>query len=131
LRKRVVHADVLISNFSSGVPGAETDIGQLVGSLRAEVNNGGFDQFFFNSASDRTAEIISALELIGASKTADIVRRAAGKFPGGMPPSEWAERQDLLVDEVSPEADAFKEFDQEFYASSENLTELVQKYAFD
>jgi len=48
-----------------------------------------------------------------------------------MPPSEWAERQDLLVDEVSPEADAFKEFDQEFYASSENLTELVQKYAFD
>jgi hypothetical protein len=32
---------------------------------------------------------------------------------------------------VSPEADAFKEFDQEFYASSENLTELVQKYAFD
>lgn len=82
------------------------DVEQLVGSLEAEVNNGGFDQFFFNSLSDRTPEIIQALELIGASRTADIVKRAAAKFPAGMPPSEWAKRQDLLVDEVSPEADA-------------------------
>jgi hypothetical protein len=34
----------------------------------------------------------------------------------------------VLVDEVSPEADAFKEFDQEFYASSEDLSFLAQKY---
>jgi hypothetical protein len=37
------------------------DIEQLVGLLEAEVNNGGFDQFFFNSASDRTAEIFQRL----------------------------------------------------------------------
>jgi hypothetical protein len=64
------------------------EITQLVGALVAEVNNGGFDQFFFNSSSDRTPDILRALELIGASKTADILKRAAAKFPGGMPPSQ-------------------------------------------
>ena len=103
-------------------------IEQLVVSLSAEVNNGGFDQFFFNSAADRTPQIIEALELIGASKTADIVKRAAAKFPDGMPPMERAKRQNILLDQVSPEADAFKELDEEFYAGSENLSELVQKY---
>ena len=99
---------------------------QLVSLLEAEVNNGGFDQFFFNSSGDHTVEIIDFLESIGAVKTADIVRRAAAKFPGGMPPKEWAKRQDLLVDDVSPDADAFQELDQEFYASTEDLSELVK-----
>jgi len=83
------------------------EIAELVSSLEMEVNNGAFDQFFFNSASDRTMEIIESLQIIGAEQTADLVRRAVAKFPGGMPPREWAKRQDVLVDEVSPEADAF------------------------
>lgn len=103
-------------------------IPELIRSLEAEVNNGGFDQFFFNSASDKTSDIIEALELVGATKTADIVRRAAAKFPGGLPPTEWAKRQNVLVDEISPDADAFQEFDQEFYANSEDLPALVNKY---
>lgn len=107
----------------------QQEIEQLITSLETEVNNGGFDQFFFNSASDRTAEIIEALGVIGAHKAADIVQRAAAKFPGGMPPTECATRQDVLVDEVSPEADAFKELDQEFYSNSEDLSDLQRKYA--
>jgi hypothetical protein len=104
------------------------DIAKLVGAFEAEVNNGGFDQFFFNSASDNTAEAIEALRTIGAEKTADLVLRAAAKFPGGMPPKEWTTRQNVLVDVVSPDADAFRELDQEFYGSSEDLSDLMRRH---
>lgn len=57
------------------------EVRELVEELEAEINNGGFDQFFFNSASDRTDEIIAALLLIGAAHTANIVKTAMAKFP--------------------------------------------------
>jgi hypothetical protein len=101
---------------------------QLVRAFEAEVNNGGFDQFFFNSLSGQTPQIITALEAIGAAQTADILKRAAEKFPGGMPPLEWTARQNMLLDTVSPEADAFEQLDQEFYQRSENLTALLANF---
>jgi hypothetical protein len=61
---------------------SEYEIAKLVGALEAEGNNGGFDQFFYNSAGDNTAETIRALETIGAVTVSDILKRAAAKFPG-------------------------------------------------
>ena len=53
--------------------------------LEAEVNNGGFDQFFFNSAGGAVPETLEALEWIGANKTKDLlvdaVRTAFGDTP--------------------------------------------------
>ena len=43
-------------------------VSTLIEALEAEVNNGGFDQYFYNSAGDNTAETIQALETIGATK---------------------------------------------------------------
>jgi hypothetical protein len=100
----------------------------LIEAFEAEINNGGFDQFFFNSLSDNTSEIIEALQVVGAVKTAAILKKAAAKFPGGMPPKDRFERQDLLLEQVSPEADAFQELDKEFYSSPENLTGLLHGY---
>ena len=60
----------------------------LIGALEREVNNGGFHQYFYNSAGDRTAETIQALEIVGAFRMADIVKRAAQMFPSGMPPKD-------------------------------------------
>jgi hypothetical protein len=104
------------------------EIVRLIDALEGEVNDGGFDQFFYNSAGDETAEVIQALETIGAVKMADIVRRAAGRFPGGMPPKDRFERQDLLLDTVSPKSDAFRDLDEEFYAYPENLSALRSQY---
>jgi YD repeat-containing protein len=38
----------------------------LVDALEGEVNNGVFHQYFYNSAGNKTAETIQALEIIGA-----------------------------------------------------------------
>jgi hypothetical protein len=103
------------------------DIRGLVGRLEGEVNNGGFDQFFFNSAGDRAADSIEALEAIGAHKTADIVRRACARFPGGMPPADRFARQEVL-EIVSPDSEAFEDEDQAFLAYEEDLASLVASH---
>ena len=100
---------------------------ELIDSVEREVNNGGFDQFFFNSASDRTSEIIHALNAIGAQRTATILEDAASKFPGGVPPADRNERQNLIA-KISPNSDAFETQDERFLQYKDDLTELVNAY---
>ena len=102
-------------------------IQELIDELESEINNGGFDQFFFNSAGDYTEETIQALFRIGASHTAEIVKKAASKFPAGMPPKHRNSRQELL-EVVSPDSDAFEECDVEFLAYEDDLASLVAGY---
>ncbi|HEX5413602.1 MAG TPA: DMP19 family protein [Terriglobia bacterium] len=99
----------------------------LVENLEAEVNNGGFDQFFYNSTGDNTEEAIQALEAIGASSMAEILRRAAGKFPDGMPPKDRVARQDLLL-QISPDGHAFEDLDSQFCGYPDDLSGLLAKY---
>ncbi len=99
----------------------------LVDDLEAEVNNGGFHQFFNNSSGDNTAETIHALETIGATVMANILRRAASKFPGSMPPKDRSQRLDVLWANF-PRADEFSELDTEFFAYPEDLSALVAEY---
>jgi hypothetical protein len=100
---------------------------RLIETFDGEVNNGGFDQFFRNSAGNETAEAIQALEIIGASKVAGITKRAAKRFPGGMPPKDRSAREDLL-ETISPDTEGFKDLNQEFYSCSEDLAGLLEKY---
>jgi Domain of unknown function (DUF4375) len=103
------------------------EVADLIDALEREVNNGGFHQYFYNSAGDRTAETIHALEIIEAFAMADIVKRAAQKFPYGLPPKNRFERQDALL-EVYPNAAAFRALDEEFYQYPDNLAALITKY---
>ncbi len=100
---------------------------ELIESLENEVNNGGFDQFFYNSAGDDTSEIIQALKTVRAVKMASIVTRAAAKFPVRMPPKDRARRQDVLL-RVSPDGDAFAALDDAFYQYPDDLADLLRKY---
>jgi len=45
-----------------------------------------------------------------------------------MPPKDRGERQDLLIESVSPDSTAFDDLDQEFYAGSEDLKGLLEEY---
>ena len=104
------------------------EVARLVELLEGEINNGGFHQFFYNSTGNETAAMIRALKKIGALKTADIVTRAAAKFPGGMPPRDRFKRQDLLLEKVDPKIKVFEELDQEFCAYPDDLQGLLEKF---
>jgi len=93
---------------------------KLVEDFEAEVNNGGFDQFFFNSTGDFSIETLEALELIKANKTAAILREACNRFPSGIPPSDRTVRANLMSATVSPNSSEFDSLDERFYAYDED-----------
>ena len=100
----------------------------LVWLVEGEVNNGGFDQFFFNSSGAESAKIVEALDLIGAHTMAAIVRRACAKFPGGMPPTDHDERWDVLTS-LWPEQDAFDAETREFQDYPDDVGALLAAFA--
>lgn len=61
-----------------------------------EVYNGGFEQFFTNSAGALAQEALDGARRIGAHQTADLLVRAYGIFPDGVPPLIRKEREDFL-----------------------------------
>ncbi|WP_082100123.1 DMP19 family protein [Anaeromyxobacter sp. PSR-1] len=99
-----------------------------VWALEAEVNNGGFDQYFFNSSGDRARGALAGLELIGAGKTAAIVRRALAVFGRQGPAPSRAARWEQM-DRWEPEVEATLDaLDTEFYAYPEPLAELMERH---
>ena len=97
--------------------------------LEAEVNNGGFSQYFFNSSGDYANEVAAAYEEIGAVKTAEICRKACSLF-GEEVPRDWELRQTLLMlhDEYEP---VLNECDSAFYAYEEDLASLTRDYVLN
>jgi len=93
--------------------------------LEAEVNNGGFSQYYWNSAGDHAEQAVTSLETIGAPKMADIVRQANAVFLDG-PPEDQERRIEFLE---ALEADAtFNRLTEKFCAYPENLSQLLYDY---
>jgi hypothetical protein len=105
----------------------------VVSALEAEVNSGGLDQFFFNSAGDRATETIAALHSIGAHAAAAIVEEACALFPAGRPSSDRSTRQRQLLKldlfaqlrRLTLGATAFDFLDVRFYAYPDRIGELL------
>jgi hypothetical protein len=64
--------------------------------LEADVNNGGFHQYYFNSAGDTAYYAPTAMRAIGARAMADIVERANARFGPDGPPKGRNVRQEAL-----------------------------------
>jgi hypothetical protein len=100
----------------------------LVWSLQGEVDNGGFDQFYFNSSGDHAAETVHALRRIGARRTANLVARANRLFRTQPPPKERALRIAELDTFTGPATEVWKHLEQEFYGDPDGLDELLVAY---
>ena len=94
--------------------------------LEADVNNGGFDQYLFNSGGDHVATVPASLRAIGAHRMADIVERViATAFPSREPIRNWVARQEHVL---TLPTDLFERLDHEFYAYPDDLTELLHTF---
>jgi hypothetical protein len=100
----------------------------IVENLEREINNGGFNQFFFNSSGDFAHETVTALRTIKAFKTADIVSKSISAWPNQKVPKDRKKRQELL-EEIAENADkVWNECDQEFYKYQDNIGILLLDY---
>jgi hypothetical protein len=100
----------------------------FVEMLEGQINNGGFDQFFFNSSGDYTYKIVSAYETIKAFKTTDLIKNAIKLFPVLPVSKDTKTRRRILqyLDErISEEWD---KLDSKFYEYEENIVDLLIEY---
>lgn len=97
-------------------------------SVEAEVNNGGFDQLFYNSAGDLSFFAAKALNAIGAHKMAAIAQKALDLFGEGGPPKD----RDMRVDELESISEKHEEYlnklGYEFTEYPDNIQELLLTY---
>jgi len=97
-------------------------------ALEGEVNNGGFDQFFLNSAGDLAFYAPEALRSIGANRMAALAEEANSVFGPGGPPRDWETRRAQVrqfSDEVQERLDRLGS---QFYEYPDDIRKLLQAY---
>ncbi len=107
-----------------------TSIGKILYNvfwIVGEVNNGGFNQYFYNSSGDHSADAIEALNNIGAIQTKELLQDAINKFPNSNVPSNRDERIKIL-NKIDPDNSIFNDLDSRFYDLSEDLENLTIQY---
>jgi hypothetical protein len=102
----------------------------MIWALEAEVNNGGYNQFYFNSSGQFYKHLPDALKLIGANKIADLTKRANDTFEKEN--SKITQHQDGTLEGFSKSYDdnPLNQFDDEFYDlyKTENLQQIQVDY---
>jgi hypothetical protein len=93
--------------------------------LEADVNNGGFDQYYFNGSGDQAWFAPTALRSIGAHHMASIAERANAMFGEAGPPADPDERQSALFRITEANEDAWELLDREFYAYPDDIAALL------
>jgi len=98
---------------------------RCVWELEAEVNNGGFSQYFLNSSGRHAAEAPDALRAIGAVHAAGIAEAALGVMGHGAPWTDDDKRQDAVVNIGDVAEEALGALDTKFYAYPDDLSTML------
>lgn len=75
----------------------EAQVFYLCNTLDAEVNNGGFGAFIYNSSGQWGPETVEALKTVGASQTAELLRQVIDLFACDEYPRDLIERNNVLL----------------------------------
>jgi hypothetical protein len=98
-----------------------------VGWFQGEVNNGGFSQFFSNSAGNWAHESRAALRHIGAALCEELLEKALTLFPGGVAPVDRQKRYELLFAFEEREPQLLEELSQAFYKRVDALGSVPEE----
>ena len=97
-------------------------------SLEGEVNNGGFHQFFWNSAGDYTRDTLKYLLAIEAKHTAELLIKASQIAFGGEAPADRNIRQEALEKDEDKKMENLNRLDDDFYKYKDDISGLVNRY---
>jgi len=114
----------IITNLSNGFQYI-----YLTWILEAEVNNGGFNQYFYNTSTKFTKEVLIALKALNANEFYKITNQAIELFNKVYEIHKKANKDGTLEAFLSTYEDSnLDTLDDEFYKYPENLSELRIKY---
>ena len=96
--------------------------------LDAEVNNGGFSQYFFNSAGDHWRDAQVGLDMMGFQERAEMLRDATNRFGPAGPSADRTERQEQLARLARKNENEFDDLDDRYYQCQESVEVLSCDY---
>ena len=108
------------------------NIFKFIWELEAQVNNGGFHQYFYNGSGRSAPKVEEALRAIGANKCADITSKALKLIDGGN--LDWGDdnlRRSYILSIAPNTEEALCELDQQFYGYPDPLSDLLGKFVLD
>lgn len=97
----------------------------VVWALEADVNNGGFHQYYFNSSGDTAQYAPTALRAVGAPIMGGIVENANSLFGPGGPPTSRDKRQQALF---ALTEELWDDLDRQFQLYPEDLSSLLEQF---
>ena len=98
---------------------------RVVWDLEAQVNNGGFEQYFSSGASDGAPHVEDALRGLGATQCADIVAQAIATLPPGTDLGDADAIYDAVDALVQADENVFAAIDAAFYDYPDDLSGLL------
>ena len=101
---------------------------RAIWELEADVNNGGFQQYYSNSSGNTAFAVSDALEEIGAPLMAKIVADANSIFPDHAPPQDWTLREDMMQEITAQHEELLDDLTAQFFQYPEDLTALLFEY---
>ena len=90
----------------------------------AEINNGGFSQYFFNSSGDHWRDALSGFEAMGAKEMHELLKGTLAVFGPEGPSPDRDTRQDQLSRIEDKNVEAFSKFDDRYYDSEDRFDVL-------
>jgi HEAT repeat protein len=99
-----------------------------VSELDGEINNGGWSQYFVNSAGAHWRDALAGLDAMGLAGRAAILREATAKFGTEGPSTERSVRLDHLARLVRKDENLFDALDDRWYKSPEDVRVAAVRY---
>ena len=94
--------------------------------LDGELQNGGLDQYFLNSAGDLAPEALAGLDAVGATVVKRLLVEAMALFGAGSYPTDQHARQERLL-LLSPDGEALDRQTDEILATGEPFVALAAR----
>jgi hypothetical protein len=93
--------------------------------LDAEVRNGGFSQYYFNSSGELATHAVKAAHSVGASEIAALIEKANALFGKNGPDPDRERRMDQLS---KIDLKALDELNTRYYKCAEHLREILPRF---
>jgi hypothetical protein len=101
---------------------------RAIWELEAQVNNGGFAQYFRNSSGELALEVADALRAVGAASMAAIVEQALEMVGRDVRWNDDNARIAHIENLPTTTTDELEPLDQQFISYPDNLTVLLYQY---
>jgi hypothetical protein len=101
----------------------------LVTQFQQDVNNGGFQQYLWNS-NENLSQVVDALRTVGANRTAELAEEAFAVL-GSAYASGGQARRTRIEEPTEEQKATWLSLDDKFFDSDEEITALVARFTLD